>query len=56
MDAAAALAILLREKCDGFAIATFSEKCVDLPARRGFALRDAIVKSALGDVPEARPD
>lgn len=45
MDAAAGLAILLREKCDGFSIATFSEKCVELPARRGFALRDAIVKS-----------
>jgi 60 kDa SS-A/Ro ribonucleoprotein len=45
MDAAAGLAILLREKCDAFAIATFSEKCVELPARRGFALRDAIVKS-----------
>jgi hypothetical protein len=45
MDAAAGLAILLREKCDGFLIATFSEKCVELPARRGFALRDAIVKS-----------
>jgi 60 kDa SS-A/Ro ribonucleoprotein len=45
MDAAAGLAILLREKCDACAIATFSEKCVELPARRGFALRDAIVKS-----------
>jgi len=45
MDAAAGLAILLREKCDAFSIATFSEKCVELPARRGFALRDAIVKS-----------
>jgi 60 kDa SS-A/Ro ribonucleoprotein len=45
MDAAAGLAILLREKCDGLVIATFSEKCVELPARRGFALRDAILKS-----------
>jgi 60 kDa SS-A/Ro ribonucleoprotein len=45
MDAAAGLAILLREKCDAFAIATFSTACVELPARRGFALRDAIVKS-----------
>jgi 60 kDa SS-A/Ro ribonucleoprotein len=45
MDAAAGLAILLREKCDEFFIATFSDKCVELPARRGFALRDAIVKS-----------
>ena len=45
MDAAAGLAILLREKCGAFAVATFSEKCVELPTRRGFALRDAIVKS-----------
>ena len=45
MDAAAGLAILLREKTEEFAIATFSDKCVELPARRGFALRDAIVKS-----------
>jgi 60 kDa SS-A/Ro ribonucleoprotein len=45
MDAAAGLAILLREKCDEFVVATFSDKCVELPARRGFALRDAIVKS-----------
>ena len=45
MDAAAGLAILLREKSEEFAIATFSDKCVELPPRRGFALRDAIVKS-----------
>jgi len=45
MDAAAGLAILLREKTEEFAIATFSDKCVELPARRGFALRDAIAKS-----------
>jgi len=45
MDAAAGLAILLREKADTFCIATFSERCVELPPRRGFALRDAIVKS-----------
>jgi GNAT superfamily N-acetyltransferase len=45
MDAAAGLAILLREKADEFCIATFSDKCVELPPRRGFALRDGIVKS-----------
>ncbi len=45
MDAAAGLAILLREKSDEFCVATFSDKCVELPARRGFALRDAIVQS-----------
>jgi len=45
MDAAAGLAILLREKADDFSIATFSDACVELPPRRGFALRDAIVGS-----------
>jgi hypothetical protein len=45
MDAAAGLAILLREKAEEFCIATFSDSCVELPPRRGFALRDAIVKS-----------
>ena len=45
MDAAAGLAILLREKAEEFSIATFSEACVELPPRRGFALRDAIVGS-----------
>jgi 60 kDa SS-A/Ro ribonucleoprotein len=43
MDAAAGLAILLREKAEDFAIATFSDACMELPRRRGFALRDAIV-------------
>jgi len=45
MDAAAGLAILLREKAEAFSIATFSEHCVELPLRRGFALRDAITGS-----------
>ena len=45
MDAAAGLAILLREKAEESRIATFSDLCVALPARRGFALRDAIVNS-----------
>jgi 60 kDa SS-A/Ro ribonucleoprotein len=45
MDAAAGLAILLREKADELCVATFSNECVELPARRGFALRDAIVNS-----------
>lgn len=44
-DVAAGLAILLREKGEGVRVATFSERCVELPARRGFALRDAIVGS-----------
>ena len=45
MDAAAGLAILLREKAEAFCLATFSDACVELPPRRGFALRDAIVGS-----------
>lgn len=45
MDAAAGLAILLREKAESFCLATFSDACVELPPRRGFALRDAIVGS-----------
>jgi 60 kDa SS-A/Ro ribonucleoprotein len=45
MDAAAGLAILLREKAEELSLATFSDSCVELPHRRGFALRDAIVKS-----------
>src|SRR5271168_132815 len=45
MDAAAGLAILLREKAEDFSAATFSNTCVELPPRRGFALRDAIVGS-----------
>jgi hypothetical protein len=45
MDAAAGLAILLREKAEEFSVATFSDSCVELPPRRGFALRDAMVKS-----------
>jgi hypothetical protein len=42
IDAASGLAILLREKAEEFCIATFSDACVELPPRRGFALRDAI--------------
>lgn len=42
LEAAAALAILLREKSNNAAIATFSNKMVILPPRHGFALRDAI--------------
>jgi hypothetical protein len=45
MDAAAGLAILLREKAEEFVAATFSDSCVTVAPRRGFALRDAIVSS-----------
>ena len=45
MDAAAGLAILLREKSANFRGATFSLECVEIPARQGFALRDKIIGS-----------
>lgn len=45
IDVAAGLAILLREKAESVSVATFSERVVGLPPRRGFALRDAIVQS-----------
>jgi hypothetical protein len=45
IDAAAGLAILLREKAGGVAIATFSNQVAVIPPRRGFALRDAIKAS-----------
>lgn len=45
IDAAAGLAILLREKGERGVIATFSNDVVMVPPRRGFALRDAISQS-----------
>lgn len=44
-DAACGLAILAREICEDVRVFTFSEWMVEVPARRGFALRDAIVQS-----------
>lgn len=44
-DAAAGLAILLREKAERVEIATFSDGLVIVPPRRGFALRDDIKNS-----------
>jgi 60 kDa SS-A/Ro ribonucleoprotein len=41
-EAAAALAILLREICSDVRIFAFNKQSYDVPARRGFALRDAI--------------
>jgi hypothetical protein len=46
-DAASALAILLREIGERVSIYAFSDGCVRVPARRGFALRDAIAKSVV---------
>jgi len=45
MDAACGLAIHLSEKCIELRVATFSNQCKVVPPRRGFGLRDAIVKS-----------
>lgn len=45
IDVAAGLAILLREKAESVRVCTFSTAVVEIPARRGFALRDAIYGS-----------
>ena len=45
IDAAAGLAILLREKAERVVFATFSNQVAVIPPRRGFALRDAIKAS-----------
>jgi len=41
-DAACGLAVLLREIAEKVAVYSFSDDLVEVPARRGFALRDAI--------------
>jgi hypothetical protein len=61
-DAAYGLAVLLREIAEQVSIYTFSDKLVRVPARQGFALRDAMNASqlhagtylgrALGDIDE----
>ena len=45
LDAAAGLAVLLREIAEEVDVYTFSDELMRVPARRGFALRDAIVQS-----------
>jgi len=45
MDAACGVAILAREMCDECRMFTFSQRLVELPVRRGMALRDAAVRS-----------
>lgn len=47
-DAASAVAILLREICEKVAVVAFSTQPHIIPARRGFALRDAIQASPSG--------
>lgn len=44
-DAAYGLAILLREIAEELSVYSFSDRCVRVPSRRGFALRDAIDSS-----------
>lgn len=45
IDAACGLAILARELCKNVSTFTFSREFIEIPNRRGFALRDAIVNS-----------
>ena len=45
IDAACGLAMLARELCEDVSIYTFSTNCVKVPARRGFALAEAIQRS-----------
>lgn len=45
LDAACGVAMLLREVCEQVDIFSFSMELARIPARRGFALRDAIVNS-----------
>lgn len=45
IDAACGLAILLREVCESVDVHTFSSNTVQVPNRRGFALRDAVKNS-----------
>jgi 60 kDa SS-A/Ro ribonucleoprotein len=46
-DAAYGLAVLLREICEKAVLFTFSNDLVEVPPRRGFALRDALDASQL---------
>ncbi len=41
-DAAAALAMILRETADHCRIFTFSDRCIEIPPRRGFGMRAAL--------------
>lgn len=44
-DAACALAMLVRECCERVRVFAFADRCVEVPPRRGFALRQAIKDS-----------
>lgn len=45
LDAACGVAMLVREICDDVVVYTFSDSEIKCPNRRGFALKDSIVKS-----------
>ena len=45
IDAACGLSMLLREVCESVEVVTFSNNLATVPPRRGFALRDAVVRS-----------
>lgn len=45
MDVACSLAMIARETFSDVGVYTFSHQCVEIPDRRGFALRDAIIGS-----------
>ncbi len=45
-DAAAALAMLVREQCEQVEVVVFSDNARLVPPRRGFALRDVLVQAA----------
>ncbi len=45
LDAACGVGICARDMCEQIAVYTFSNECVRVPDRRGFALRDAITNS-----------
>jgi hypothetical protein len=42
-DAASALGMLLIEICDEFSVFTYSDDCIRVPSRHGFAMREAIM-------------
>ena len=45
LDAACGMAMVARELCESVRVVSFSDTVVEVPPRRGFALRDAIVGS-----------
>lgn len=47
LDAACGVAMLVREICDDVVVYTFSNSEIKCPNRRGFALKDSIVKSQI---------